>query len=97
MSKTKISASSIDVFREKPTLRINEEELPAIKTWKIDGEYVLEVKVKMRSISKDDYSTPPNKIWASFRVLDVSVDDDQGDDLAKGMDSVKPQYIREKK
>lgn len=84
--------SSLSAFQEKPSLRIYEAELPQLKDWKIDGEYTLEVKVKLRSLGKDEYMDDP-KLWGSFRVLSVKSDDD-GDDVAKGMDSVKPEYVR---
>lgn len=71
-------AADSPVFKEKPSLRIEEDELPEIKNWKIDGEYDLEVKVKLTSLGKSDYEKNP-KVWASFRVESVSVDNDNDD------------------
>lgn len=93
MAKNKTALASIDDYPN--TLTLDEKELPAIKNWKIDGEYVLDVKVKLKSLNKSMYSDSP-KLRAEFVVQKVTTDDDEKDDLAKGMDSVKPQYVREK-
>lgn len=89
MAKT----TSIDTFQEKPTLRINADELPQIEKWSIDGEYTLTLKVKMRNVGKNDYDKNP-KTWATFTVEDVKTDDD--DDFVEGLKSVKPTRITKK-
>ena len=82
-ASTKGYLASDGPYIEKPSLRIEEDELPAIKDWKIDGEYTLELKVKLMSLGKSDYDKNP-KIWASFRVESVSEDNDADEGAGDG-------------
>ena len=78
-----------DIFQEKPSIRINEDELPELKDWEVDKEYTLEVKVKLMNLGRSDYENKP-KLWGSFRVLDVKNDTDADDDPGmKGFNSYK--------
>lgn len=86
------SAKEINSFVDKPSLRINESDLPEIKSWTIDGEYTLQVKVKMTAISRHDYENP-KKIWGTFDIESVKADGEQ-DPLRKGMDSVPIKNVR---
>jgi hypothetical protein len=88
------TAESLNSFIDKPSLRINETDLPEIKNWNIDGEYTLTVKVKMTAISRHDYDSP-KKIWGTFDVESVKADGEQ-DPLRKGMDSVPVTQTRKK-
>jgi hypothetical protein len=93
MAKTKAILATDD-FDMKPTLHVSEKQLPEIKNWKIDGEYTLEVKVRMTGIHKSQYSDNP-KTSADFTIEQIKCDDDDSP-LRKGMDSFKPSQVRVK-
>jgi len=91
--KNEPALASIDDI--KPTMELTEKQLPEIADWKIDEEHVLDVKVKVVSINRSQYSDE-KKLRVSATIEKVTTDDDEKDDLLKGMNSVKPQQIREK-
>ena len=55
----------------KPTIYISAKELPEIRDWKLDEEYMVMVKVKMKSISAYERS-----VNASLEIESVKVCDD---------------------
>lgn len=89
--KAKGNTLSMDDFDMKPTLHVSEKQLPEIKNWKLDGEYTLEVKVKMTGIRKSQFSDSP-KASADFVIESIKCDDE--DPVLKGMDSYKPSNVR---
>lgn len=75
------------VYREKPSIRLDETDFPDLKNLKVDQEITLEIKAKVRSLGKDDWPDSDKRLWGSFRVLSVKCDD--ADPGIKGFDSVK--------
>ena len=77
----------------KPTLELTEEKLPDIKNWQVDSEHTLEVKVKVISLNRSQYSED-KKLRVSATIENVSADHDEDDPLRKGMDSVPVKNVR---
>lgn len=75
------------------TLDIDAKDLPEIKKWKIDEEHVIDVKVKVKSLSKSVYSGS-DILRATLQIQKVAADNDEEDDLTKGMDSVPVTHVR---
>ena len=48
---------------------VSAEKLPAIKNWKVDENYKLEVSVTMQGIRKDEYDN--NKLKADFKINSI--------------------------
>lgn len=66
-----------------PTLRVDDQDLPAIRDWKVGQTYELSVKVKMISSRQgDEYADvepkgePKAKHSAVFRIEEITTDDD---------------------
>lgn len=57
------------------TIRLDEDDMPAITSWKVGGKYKLTMEVEQTSMSKgDEYGETEGKpkTHASFKVLSVS-------------------------
>lgn len=66
-----------------PSISLDEDDLPEIKSWKVGGKYKLEVEVEQTSISKDEEFDGPvigqtgereskrRPIRARFKILNV--------------------------
>lgn len=63
-------------YKETPTLRLNSDDLAAIKGWKVGQEYKLTLSVKMTSLSQgNEYEIvdrPDTQTRATFKVKSVS-------------------------
>lgn len=70
--KAVAEAMGVDV-EHKPHLHLSEKDLPEIKSWNIDNEYTLTLKVEMTSVSKDEWEED-GKVRAGFKVLEVNAD-----------------------
>ncbi len=59
--------------RPKPTLSIDEKELPAIRSWKVGTKYDIHIKAEMISMSKGDgygYDSDTKRPYeARFKVI----------------------------
>lgn len=92
-SSTKNSDSELAIPREKPTLRVDDKDCPGLKDWKIDQEVTLTIKGRVAALSHREYNFDnDDRRWATVKIQSVTSED--GDALAKGMDSVKPQNVR---
>lgn len=83
MSKTALSDT---LPKEKPSIRLDESDFPNLKNLKVDQEITITVKAKVTEIGRERWSND-KRLWGSFTVLSAKSDD--GDLIAKGMDSVK--------
>ena len=55
----------------KPSLHLSVEDLPEIKSWKVGGKYELTAKVKMTSLSENEYHGKKDTS-ASFEILEIT-------------------------
>jgi len=87
-----MAKEKIELPQMKPSLYVNEKDLPDIKDWKVGSEYSLKVKVKMRRLAKDD-ENPKKKVMAtaSFDVLSMESIKEQEPDK-----NIKRKAIEEK-
>ena len=72
------------VKKIKPTLYVDEKELPAIKGWKVGSMYNLNVKVEMIRRTEEKEDQPKKLITASLQVMDL-----------KPLDTNKPDKVQE--
>lgn len=80
------TSNSIALPKEKPTIRLDENDCPGMKGWKVDQEVTLTIKAKVNGLSRHEYD-PDKRLWSTLEIQSVKSDD--GDNIAKGMDSVK--------
>lgn len=66
-------AQLVVAVREKPTIRLSEKDLPAIKNWKVGGKYCLVLDVEEVEATKNDYEPGYS---ARFRVTKVRQEDE---------------------
>lgn len=81
-----VKNSDSSLPKEKPTIRLDENDFPDIKDLKVDDECTVTVRVKLLSTGRDQWGDD-KRIWGTFRVLDVRSDGTNA--FVKGMDSVK--------
>lgn len=62
----------------KPTIYLNQKDLPCIKDLKVGEE--IEVVAKLRMRSKSDYG---NELSSSFEVVDIQVPEDDDQDISE--------------
>jgi hypothetical protein len=79
--------------KEKPSIRLDETDYPELKDCKVDDECTFTVKAKVTEVGRERW-TNDKRLWGTFQVLSVKSED--GDALAKGMDSVKPSKVARK-
>lgn len=85
--------------KEKPTIRIDENDVPGMKDWTVDQEVTLTVRAKVSQIGRDRW-TEDKRLWTTLEIQKVeNADDgdadndakpgDKDDAFAKGMNSFK--------
>lgn len=62
----------ISHYDERPEFRIEGKDLPQIKDWKVDEEYMLVVKVKMEGI-RSRMDDGKEKTCGDFRIVSIGV------------------------
>lgn len=72
-SEPGISKAS-NTFNPQPHLSIEETYLPEIKSWSIDGEYDLKIKVKMTGIRTEDYGSEKGKVKGDFKITSIGLE-----------------------
>ena len=85
------------VAKMMPSLSLDAEDLPEIKSWVVGGKYTLKVEVEQVSASKDDMMMEGEKkrpLHARFRVIAVkslssSHMDDEDKEKGKKIDRLK--------
>jgi len=86
------------VEKTPPTLSLSEDDLPAIKGWKVGGKYSINLEVEQVSSSKGDMYGPmgsDKKISARFHVLSATtkgeskVEDESEEDESENETSSK--------
>jgi len=74
-----------------PNVNFTEKELPAIKNWKVGGEYEITLKVRQTSMTKDR----DMPISARFEITAVEVKNELDDDQKEMMNKMTKKKIRE--
>ena len=70
--KSKLHSAPMDSpAMPKPTIYLTSDDLPELKSWKVGGNYKLEVEVEQVSISKDDMPNAGNKLSGRFLIKKV--------------------------
>lgn len=64
---TKEYTDSPSMERSFPTIRLSQEDLPAIKNWRVGGKYKLEIEVEMTGLNKEEY-LPDEPLYGSFKI-----------------------------
>ena len=59
----------------RPTFTISETSLPEIKSWNVDKEYDLAVRVEMIGINEKEYGSDKGKKAATFRVVSIGLNE----------------------
>lgn len=63
-----------NTYNPQPSICISEEFLPEIKSWSIDGEYDLRIKVKMTGIRTEDYGSEKGKVKGDFKITSIGLE-----------------------
>lgn len=65
--------------RPKPSIRLTQKELPAIKDWKVGGKYTITLKVEQTSAEKDDDYGDEKGLCARFKILKATTGEEYDD------------------
>lgn len=84
--------ASTSLPKEKPSIRVDENDLSEIKDWKIDDEVTITVKAKVSNLGRDRW-TDDKRLWATLEIQSVKNSSSGSDAISKGMDSVKPTKV----
>lgn len=72
---------------ERPSIEVDENELPSIKTLKVGSELVLKIKVRVERVEdRMDGQTGKTKASGSLRVTEIGVDSDESDEYEEEND-----------
>lgn len=66
--------------RPRPTLSLDDKELPEIKKWKVGEKHCIVLEVEQTSSRKDDEYDNDKCLHATFKVLKATEDDDRNGD-----------------
>jgi len=88
--------TSISSYKQIPTLRLSEEDLPEIKEWSVGKEYTVTLKVRMISMNQgseyaEEGDKPDKTVRASFKVVDVT-----GEGKPSASHKQKLEYVKKK-
>ncbi len=64
------------VARPKPSIRLTQKDLPAIKDWKVGGKYTIVLEVEQTSAEKGDEYSDDKGLSARFKILKAHTDED---------------------
>lgn len=64
-----------DVASMRPTISLDSSVLPAIKSWKVGGDYEIHLKVHQSAVHEDDYDGKKT-LHATFEVRKAMVCDE---------------------
>lgn len=84
MAKAKVDNTLMP--KPKPHLTVDDSDVPQLKDWKIDEEYTFEVRAKLTSLDRNDW-TEGKPLEGRFQITSIKSDDD--DPGMKGFDSYK--------
>ena len=61
----------VESVMPKPHMDFDSESLPAMKNWQVGKDYVLTVKVHMKSKSQGGYKKPDDFFSGCFEIVDA--------------------------
>ncbi len=88
----KLTETPMRANKPQPSVSLSEDDLEAIKGWKVGGKYTITLEVEMTRLSKGDIFMPETdrKMEASFKILSASEGGEVKEDETEEVDTNNP-------